>query len=83
MTLTYNIMIVIWAIRVGGKYYSFKYKVFLNNKIHIKESVYDGDHSHGHEGVKEFRKTLKNGWAAELVLGNINPSKPKQIENKK
>lgn len=78
MTFSYDIKVVIWNIKVDYKYFSFQYQVFLNNEAHIPPKSYDDSHSHGHEGIEEFRETLKNGWAVELILHHIKPSTQKR-----
>lgn len=64
-----NISIQVWAIRVDDKYYSFRYKVFVDNKVHA-EDIFESDHV-WRDDKKTFRHNLKNGWAAQQVLERI------------
>lgn len=66
---------MVWAIKVDDKYYSFKYKVFVNSKVHC-EDKYENDHV-WQNNKPIFRKHLKEGYATQLVLERINLNQPK------
>jgi len=69
MTIITNIQIMVWDIKVGEKYYSFKYKTFVDGKL-TEESEYEGDHVWGGD-KRYFRGHLKNGGAVKCVLERI------------
>jgi hypothetical protein len=66
--LCFIISIKVWNIRVEGKnsgYYSFKYRMKINNK---KEKHGECDGSWDSQTSSNFRRVLKNGYAFRLVL---------------
>ncbi len=65
-----KIEIEISKIKVDSSYYNFHYIVKINGKKN-KSGECNSDHSWGND-IKGFTKTLKNGWAAHLVLDEID-----------
>ena len=63
--ITETFKVVIWNISVGKRYYSFEYELFRNDKL-IQDDHYSNSHS---RSPAFMRKILRNGHAAELVLG--------------
>jgi len=54
----------IWDIKVGKKYYSFKYRVNRNGKW-TPEYNYDSSHS---RSPSTMRKYLRNGGAVDIIM---------------
>ena len=49
---------------VGKRYYSFNYRLFINNKL-VKDTTFDTSHSRSPNSI---RKWLKKDWAYDLIL---------------
>lgn len=67
--LRYNLEVTIENIEVDEKYFSFDYTVMLGAEI-LKGDSYSDDYCNG-ETPEEFRKTLENGWALNLVMQDL------------
>ncbi len=61
-----KIEIEISDVRVVDRYYSFKYKIFRNDKL-VEDDIYESDHSWD-DDKKGFEKALKKGSALATVL---------------
>ncbi len=61
-----KIEIEISDIEVDDSYYSFKYKIFRNDKL-VKDDMYESDHAWSYD-KKGFKKILKDGDALSKVL---------------
>lgn len=66
-TIITNIQVHIDNLKVDDYYYSFDYKIFINDKLE-EESTYESDHVWGDDKTA-FRKLLKKeGYANQLAL---------------
>lgn len=77
-TIFTDIRVMIWAIKVDERYYSFKYKIWVNNKLTC-DSIYESDHSWG-DNQKGFKEHLKDGYAVSLALDKLPSLELKQLE---
>lgn len=72
MKLKYDIKIKIKDIKIGDRYFSFKYKASINGKELHTYQVHSSNHSRCDRDV--FAQELKDHYALELVLerfGNL------------
>jgi hypothetical protein len=58
---------VISEISVGKRYFSFSYLLYRNGKL-VADSTYSSSHT---RSPSFMRKTLRNGYASDLVLESI------------
>ncbi len=71
---TTNLRIQIKDIEIDDHYYSFAYRVLIEDRIHTDWETMEDDHSWGNE-KKKFKKTLMTGYAVQLVLEQIQIAK--------
>jgi hypothetical protein len=66
MKIESNIRVEVWNIVVDKRYYSFRYRITMNNRL-AKQGEYENDHSWS-DDVKGFERLLKEDGAVSLAL---------------
>jgi len=72
--LTANIRVEIKDIKIDDYYFSFKYRVFLDNRVHMDWEEHEDDHTWGSD-KPGFKSILMTGRAIEIVLEQIQIDK--------
>lgn len=68
-TIVNNVTVNIDDVKVDKRYFSFKYKIFVDGKLK-KDSEYESDHVWS-DDIKGFRSLLKSSLALKIVLNDL------------